>query len=117
MLVIEDEPALGRVLARLLSPHHVTTVTQASDGLARLRAGQTFDLVLCDLMMPEMTGMEFHAELLKTDRPLADRKVFMSGGAFTASARAFLENVPNQRLDKPVDTSNLRRLVEQAAGR
>ncbi|HXU61845.1 MAG TPA: response regulator [Polyangia bacterium] len=115
VLIVEDEPALGRVLERLLAPHKVTAVARASDALARIRAGQAFQLILCDLMMPEMTGMDFHQELAKTHPAVASRVVFMSGGAFTASARAFLESIPNRRLDKPIDTNRLRRLVEEVA--
>jgi signal transduction histidine kinase len=115
ILIVEDEPALGRVLERLLAPHEVTAVTRASDALARIRAGETFQLILCDVMMPEMTGMDFHAELAKTHRAVADKIVFMSGGAFTVSARSFLESIPNRRLDKPIDTARLRRLVEEVA--
>jgi len=115
VLIVEDEPALGRVLERLLAPHKVTAVARASDALARIQAGQSFQLILCDLMMPEMTGMDFHQELAKTHPAVASRVVFMSGGAFTASARAFLERIPNRRLDKPIDTNRLRRLVEEVA--
>lgn len=115
VLIVEDEPALGRVLERLLAPHKVTAVTRASDALARIRAGESFQLILCDVMMPEMTGMDFHAELSKTHRSVADKIVFMSGGAFTASARSFLENIPNRRLDKPLDTNRLRRLADEVA--
>ena len=115
VLVIEDESALGRVLSRLLAPHKVTAVTRASDALARIRAGEMYQLILCDLMMPEMTGMEFHHELMKTDRVLADKVIFMSGGAFTAAARTFLESIPNQRVEKPLDTARLRQLVQQVA--
>ncbi len=115
VLIVEDEPALGRVLGRLLAPHRVTAVTRAQEALARLRSGESFQLILCDLMMPEMTGMDFYAELVKTDQAAADRIVFMSGGAFTVSARSFLENISNQHLDKPIDTVRLRRLVEQVA--
>jgi signal transduction histidine kinase len=116
VLVIEDEPALGRVLGRLLAPNKVTAILRAREALDRMRGGEDFDLVLCDLMMPEMTGMEFHHELARTDRAAADRIVFMTGGAVTADARAFLETVPNVQLDKPLDIPRLRRLVEDAAG-
>ncbi len=115
ILVVEDEPALGRVLGRLLAPNKVTAVLRAREALDRVRAGEEFNLILCDLMMPEMTGMEFYSELARTNRAVADRIVFMSGGAFTAGARAFIESVPNVRLDKPLDIERLRRLVEDAS--
>jgi CheY-like chemotaxis protein/anti-sigma regulatory factor (Ser/Thr protein kinase) len=114
VLVIEDEPALGRVLQRLLAPHRVTVVTRAKEALIRVAAGESFDLILCDLMMPEMTGMDFHAELSRAFPEIAARVVFMSGGAFTPGAREFLEATPNRRIDKPIDTVRLRRLVEEA---
>jgi signal transduction histidine kinase len=114
VLVIEDEPALGRVIQRLLAPHKVTVVNRANEALARVSAGETFDLILCDLMMPEMTGMDFYAELSRTFPEIAARVVFMSGGAFTPGAREFLETTSNRRIDKPIDTARLRRLVEEA---
>jgi CheY-like chemotaxis protein len=113
VLVVEDEEALGRVLPRLLAPHHVTVVTRAREALARLDAGDTFDTILCDLMMPEMTGMEFYDALLRLRPDLVARVVFMSGGVLTPGARAFLEGVPNPRIDKPFDIAGLRRLVEE----
>jgi signal transduction histidine kinase len=114
VLVIEDEPALGRVIQRLLTPHRVTVVTRANEALTRLASGDVFDLILCDLMMPEMTGMDFHAELSRTSPETAARVVFMSGGAFTPGAREFLETTSNRRIDKPIDTTRLRRLVEES---
>jgi CheY-like chemotaxis protein len=62
-------------------------------------------------MMPQMTGMDLYDELVRTAPAQADRMVFLSGGAFTAAARTFLEDVPNQRLEKPFDTRELLALV------
>jgi signal transduction histidine kinase len=117
VLVIEDEPALGRVLQRLLAPHRVTVVTRANEALIRVTAGESFDLILCDLMMPEMTGMDFYNALSPAFPEVAARVVFMSGGAFTPGAREFLETTSNRRIDKPIDTLRLRRLVEEALTR
>jgi signal transduction histidine kinase len=111
VLVVEDEPALGRMLPRLLAPHEVTVVDRAADALARIEAGEVYDAILCDLMMPEMTGMDFHDALLQGHPEVAARIVFMSGGVFTPAARAFMERVPNRRLDKPFDRVTLVRLV------
>ncbi|MFL5308290.1 MAG: response regulator [Polyangia bacterium] len=116
ILVIEDEPALRRVLPRLLAPHRVTVVDRGRDGLDRLLGGAKFDLILCDVMMPEMNGMQFHQELARVRPDLADRVVFMSGGVFSPAVRSFFEEIPNQRVEKPLDIPALRRLVDDMAG-
>jgi len=114
VLAIEDEPAVGRTIQRLLIPHRVTVVTRAREALARIGAGERFDVILCDVMMPELTGMDFHAQLSEISPDLADQVIFLSGGAFTPRAREFFESVPNQRIDKPIDAAKLRSLVEAA---
>jgi two-component system, cell cycle sensor histidine kinase and response regulator CckA len=116
ILVIEDEPALCRVLERLLLPHRVTSVMRARDALARIQAGETFSIVLCDLMMPEMTGMEFYEELTRDHGAIATRVIFMSGGVLSPHSREFLDRVPNLRLDKPIDMKRLHQLVDEAIG-
>ena len=114
VLVIDDEVLIGSVVRRALSRHHdVTVLTSAGDALARLRAGERFDVILCDLMMPEMTGMEFFEELSRSHPDVAARVIFLTGGAFTPRARAFLDGVENQRLDKPFDNQSLRVLVNE----
>jgi len=114
VLVIEDEPALGRVLPRLLSPHRVTVVERAPEALARILADEPFDVILCDIMMPEMTGMEFYRELARVRPAIAGRVVFMSGGVFTPGVRSFLDEIPNRCVDKPLDIDALRRLIRDA---
>jgi CheY-like chemotaxis protein len=112
ILVIDDEPMVARSLGRVLAQDHdVTIVLNAGDAHRRVVGGERFDVILCDLMMPQMTGMELHAELLRTVPEQAAQMVFLTGGAFTAGARAFLEGVPNQRLLKPFDMQNLRAIV------
>ncbi len=111
VLVVDDEAAIGATIGRVLKAHHVTSVTSAPAALALLAAGQQFDVVLSDLMMPEMSGMQFYDELVRSYPEHAARVVFLSGGAFTADARAFLERVPNERLEKPFDLRVLRATV------
>jgi hypothetical protein len=62
-------------------------------------------------MMPQMTGMDLHAAIAELDPSQATRTVFLTGGAFTPRGRAFLDAVPNRRLDKPFDVNGLRELV------
>ena len=108
-LVIDDEPTLTRILARVIGEdHEVASYNSAHDAITAIRAGARYDVILCDLMMPQMTGMDFHAELVRTLPAQAERVVFMTGGAFTPRAREFLEQVENARIDKPFDLAALR---------
>ncbi|MBX3191898.1 MAG: PAS domain S-box protein [Labilithrix sp.] len=101
ILVVDDEPAIGRCLQRLLYRHEVDVVTSGAEAVARLCADGAYDAVLCDLMMPSVTGMDVHATI-KKERPGMERRfVFMSGGVFTRKAMTFLTEIPNVRLDKP----------------
>ena len=115
VLIIDDERLVGEAVARSLSEDNdVEVVTEAQQALSRLAAGGRFDVILCDLMMPVMTGMDLYAEVMKREPKLAGRFVFMTGGAFTSRARAFLGSVVNPCLEKPLDMGRLRSLVARA---
>jgi signal transduction histidine kinase len=112
VLVVDDEPMIAAAIGRTLAlDHDVVLTSAASAALQRINQGEEFDIILCDLMMPQMTGMDLYGELLRLKPAQADRMVFLSGGAFTAAARDFLDDVPNQRLEKPFDTRQLLALV------
>jgi len=115
MLVIDDERLVCEAIARALSDDgDVEVETEAQQALARIAAGARYDLVLCDLMMPVMTGMDLYAEIVRIAPMLAGRFVFMTGGAFTPRARAFLASVVNPCLEKPLDMGKLRSLLARA---
>ncbi len=112
VLIVDDEPRLIAALRRVLEEEHdVVGLSGAREALALLVGGDRFDVILCDLMMPEMTGMDLHAEITRTLPELADRMVFLTGGVFTPRARSFLDQVANTRLEKPLDSQNLRVLI------
>jgi signal transduction histidine kinase len=112
VLIVDDELTFAKAVARHLRLEHEVELTgSAGDALRRVREGERFDVIVCDLMMPQMTGMELHAELVRLAPELAGRMVFVTGGAFTPGARAFLDNVPNQRLEKPFDAQQLRAVL------
>ena len=115
VLVVDDESSVGNVLRRVLAGHDVTVVTAAKDALALLESGHEFDVILSDLMMPQMSGMDFHDALTQRFPHLVDRVVFVSGGAFTPAATAFLERVRNPRIAKPFDPRSVRELVQSFA--
>jgi CheY-like chemotaxis protein len=91
--------------------HDVEVLDSAHEALHKIEAGERFDVILCDLMMPRMTGMDLHAELLRAAPEQAAQMVFLTGGAFTAGARAFLDGIPNRRIHKPFDVQELRSVV------
>jgi PAS domain S-box-containing protein len=114
VLVIDDEPLLCSALERILRPHHdVVFTTLAAEVLPRLEAGERFDLILCDLMMPRMNGMDFHAALHRLRPELTGRVIFLTGGAFTPQAKAFLERVPNRRVEKPFNARTLLEITRE----
>jgi CheY-like chemotaxis protein len=115
VLVVDDEPPIGRVIARLLSgTHDVTTMTSARTALEAIRKGERFDAILCDLMMPEMSGMDLHGQLVEVASDQASRMIFMTGGAFTARSRAFLDKMP-RRIEKPFERAQLLAMIAQCS--
>jgi CheY-like chemotaxis protein len=88
-------------------------VDRGRAALDRIAGGERYDAVLCDLMMPDVSGMALHDEVAILDPGLQERIVFVTGGAFTEGAREFLDRVANLRLEKPVDPAVLRETVRQ----
>jgi PAS domain S-box-containing protein len=112
VLVVDDEPMICKTVRRTLEgEHEVTIASRVSDALAAITSGARFDVILCDLMMPELTGMDLHAELQRLAPDLAGQVIFLTGGAFTPRTREFLEHVSNERLEKPFEPGHLRSLV------
>ncbi|HKP61814.1 MAG TPA: PAS domain S-box protein [Polyangiales bacterium] len=118
VLVIDDDPAMGSAIELVLADEHeVEVFTSARRALAELQTGSRYDAIVCDVMMPEMSGMDFHSELACTQPELATQIIFLTGGAFTLRAREFLDRIDNPRLDKPFDSQSLRTLVSQCVSR
>jgi CheY-like chemotaxis protein/anti-sigma regulatory factor (Ser/Thr protein kinase) len=117
LLIVDDEPHLVVALTALLeADYDVRTATSAADALAGVLAGARYDAILCDLMMNDVGGPEFHTALTELSPEQSARIVFMTGGAFTPAARAFLERVPNPCLSKPVDLASLERMLRERLG-
>jgi len=117
VLVVDDEPPIANALRELLSAEHdVVATTSATEALAAVHAQAPFDVVFCDLMMPAMGGIELY-ERLRTECPGLERRVvFMTGGAFTTRAAAFLASVENRRIEKPFSFELVERIARDMAG-
>jgi len=117
VLVVDDEPALLRTIVRTLSEHEAVGCASSAEALALLDGPGDFDVVISDLMMPGMTGMELYEHVLARSPDLAARMVFLTGGAFTQRASDFLASVPNVCLEKPFVPSGLREIVQDLVRR
>ncbi|NMO22476.1 PAS domain S-box protein [Pyxidicoccus fallax] len=116
ILVVDDEPNVTLALQRsLAADHEVATANSAQAALRLVSEGGRYDLILCDVMMPGMTGMDLYNELGRCAPEQAGRMVFMTGGAFTPRTVNFLRDVPNLKISKPLDLTQLRELVGRSA--
>jgi CheY-like chemotaxis protein len=116
VLVVDDDPLVARSIARALrSSHEVVTARSAAEALTRLARGERFDVLVCDLMMPQMTGMDLYERVTRMDPHLAKRFVFVTRGAFTDRARDFLARTPNPCVEKPFDLFQLREVISRVA--
>ena len=119
ILIVDDEPSVARALQRALRDHDVTVALSGREALAILRDREVthFDVIFCDLMMAEVSGTDLYEEVVLYRPSLAKRFVFMTGGAFTDRARAFIHRVDNPLLEKPFDIRQVQALVRDLAQR
>ena len=118
VLIVDDDEQVRGALARALEDEHdVETVAEGREALDRLTGGARFDLVICDLLMPGMTGMDFYGEVLRVAPELIGDIVFMTGGACTPRARAFVESIGNRCVEKPIDLVKLREILRTRGAR
>jgi PAS domain S-box-containing protein len=114
ILSVDDDPGVSSVIRRVLSAEHdVTLLSNATDALDRIFEGERFDVILCDLMMPVITGLEFYQTLVQRVPEQAERIVFLTGGAFTAKTKELLDKTPNARLEKPFSIKDLKALINE----
>jgi PAS domain S-box-containing protein len=114
LLIVDDERPMRTTLAALLSDRYdVVTADSGAAAIGLLKRDPAFDAVLCDLMMPEVSGVDVYAWIQSEAPALAPRVVFMTGGAFTSRARELLDRVPNRQLEKPFELSALSAALEK----
>lgn len=116
VLLIDDEPVLLRGLKRTLSEHDVMTAGSVTQGM-ELYESHPFDIVFCDLMMPELNGLEFYARLNALGPTHAERLVLMTGGVFADRLGRSLSEMPTPCILKPFKHGELERLISQALER
>ncbi|WP_208718839.1 response regulator, partial [Corallococcus sicarius] len=102
ILIVDDERSFGVTLRMLLMDlHEVAYTPRAKEALEWIREGRRYDAILCDLMMAEVTGRQFHEALREHAPEQALRIIFMTGGAYTPSSREFVEQTTLPLITKP----------------
>jgi PAS domain S-box-containing protein len=118
VLIVDDDPAVAKTLGRILADEHACTLALGGrEAIARVEGGERYDVILCDLSMPDVGGEEVHRAIEAAAPDQAQRIVFVSGGAFTASSHSFLARVDNPRIDKPFEAQAIRTLVGDLVAR
>ncbi len=112
ILIIDDEEMLTSALARSLRGHEVHTVNRGAQAVQLAKASH-FDLILCDLIMPEMTGMQVFEALDRADAEVRKRFVFMTGATVTSEARAFADQCDAPVLEKPFSRAELLAVLDR----
>lgn len=113
ILIVDDEPLLTQALARLLSmKHHVDTAGGGKEALSRLLSGDRYDVILCDISMPDITGLDLYDEVASKLPEQAARIVFVTGGVTSISQRARLDAISAIVLEKPVDVDCILSVVD-----
>lgn len=113
VLVVEDDELVARMVAQMLGDRHEVVVVSDGHGAERALATGNFDVVLCDLMMPGMNGVELFERVQAARPELARRFVFMTGGVLTERAAAFLERATCPRVLKPFSMETLNTALDE----
>jgi PAS domain S-box-containing protein len=118
VLVVDDEAAIGKAIRRILSSEHdVTLETDARAAFERISsADAAYDVIFCDLMMPNMSGMDFFEQVASRSPALAERIVFLTGGAFSPRSEEFLRVNRNRCLSKPFSREAVSGMVHRLLG-
>jgi CheY-like chemotaxis protein len=117
VLVIDDDELVGKALTRVLQPFQVTFAKGAAEALARIRAGEAFSSIVCDMLMPGMNGIQFYQELASSFPGLERTIVFLTGHRTSPVVAEFLEHVSSACLDKPFDLGALKAAIVAASRR
>ncbi len=116
LLIVDDDPVVARSLVRLLrSDADATAVTSGRDAQALLARGLSYDVILCDLMMPEVSGAELYRWIARHRPDQRDKVIFLSGGATNDETQSFIECAATPCLTKPVPAKALRDIITSRA--
>ena len=112
ILVVDDDLNVAKALCRRLRGHEVSMAGSGAEAISLCLAGD-YDLILCDVMMPNLSGADVHQRLTALRPEVVPRIVFVTGGTFTPHVTEFMDKVPNRVLEKPVDRETLAGVIAE----
>ena len=116
VLIIDDEPAIFAVMERVLEGRgEVTMLRDPTEALQRIRDGARFDAILCDVMMPNITGPDFASMLAEISKSQSACLGFITGGVFAASVQDKLDSLGRPILKKPFTPTQAREFIRHLA--
>ncbi len=110
-MIVDDDRPVAAAIALEFEDHDVVVAESGREALEILRRDQEFDVILCDVMMPEVSGVDVYETLGLIAPSLVGRVVLMTGGAFTSRAGEFLSRVDAPVLEKPFEPGQLQAIV------
>lgn len=114
VLVVDDEIEIGHALAGLLGDEFdVVCLASGREAIAHLEKDKKFSSIICDLMMPDVSGMDVGRYLYAKYPSLAQRAIFVTGGAFSSEAEHFLREINPTLVEKPLDFWALRMMIRE----
>jgi two-component system, cell cycle sensor histidine kinase and response regulator CckA len=116
LLIIDDERSVAQILGQMLGPQFdVTVCCSGQEALALVRETIDFEVILCDIMMPEMSGVELYDLLRERQAGVEQKIIFMTGGALLPNVAEFLTRVQRPKIEKPFDMMELRRAIRKVS--
>lgn len=116
LLAIDDEVLLLKAYRRMLIDHHdVEVAAGGAEALALLEQDRRFDVILCDLQMPELSGADVYRTVAERWPGLEQRMIIITGGAFSPEARRFLEEGMVAAVNKPFQLAEILDVVDRRA--
>lgn len=116
ILIIDDDFFVRKTLSRVLKQYEIVLAANGEEAIEQLGASE-FDVILCDLMMPAVSGIDVYKYLRRVSPAIVDRLVFVTGGTSSDEEQHFIASISNPVLTKPFDFQHLRDLLNEIIAR
>jgi PAS domain S-box-containing protein len=117
ILVVDDEPLVAEAIERVLATEHDVVAVGGGRLALERAAANAFDVVVCDLLMPEMSGVDLWVELGRRNPALAARTILVTGAGQEEEVRGAMGGFAGPIVEKPFTAADLRAAVAEVLSR